>query len=114
MSWMKSTYQSLFGHKDVNADAVTTGKYEDQGGISGRVESTGLGIFTATKLLMTNPFIAKKLKVTPGLTGKTFIVQGFGNVGSIASKYFAAEGCKLVGISEVDGSIYNSNGFDYQ
>ena len=48
---MKSTYQSLFGHKDINADAVTTGKFVRQGGISGRPESTGLGVFTASKLL---------------------------------------------------------------
>ena len=73
-----------------------------------------MGIFTATKLLMTNPLIAKKLKVTAGLAGKTFIVQGFGNVGYFASKYFTGEGCKLIGIAEVDGSIYNPNGFDYQ
>ena len=36
MSWMKSTYQAYFGQKDINADAVTTGKFEQQGGISGR------------------------------------------------------------------------------
>lgn len=86
---MKSTYQTYFGQKDINADAVTTGKFVQQGGISGRPESTGLGVFTAAKLLMTNPLIAKKLKVTPGLAGKTFVVQGFGNVGYFASKYFS-------------------------
>lgn len=88
---MKSTYQAHFGHKDIDADAVTTGKYEEQGGISGRLESAGLGIFTATKILMSNPLIAKKLKITPGLSEKTFIVQGFGNVGYFASKYFTDE-----------------------
>lgn len=36
MSWMKSTYQSLFAHEDINADAVTTGKAKNLGGISGR------------------------------------------------------------------------------
>jgi len=111
---MKSTYQAYFGHIDINADAATTGKFEEQGGISGRLESTGLGIFTAAKLLMTNPLIAKRLKLSPELSGKTFIVQGFGNVGYFASKYFSAEGCKLIGIAEIDGSIYNPNGFDYQ
>ena len=88
MTWMKSSFQSAFGYKDINADGVTTGKYERQGGISGRPESTGLGVFTATKLLLSNPLIAKKLKVAPGLKDKTFIVQGFGNVGYYASKYF--------------------------
>jgi len=36
MSWMKSTYQAYYGHKDINADAVTTGKFKRQGGVSGR------------------------------------------------------------------------------
>ena len=76
---MKSTYQAYFGHKDIEADAVTAEKFDQQGGISGRPESTDLGTFTATKILMTNPLIAKKLKVAAGLAGKSFIVQGFGN-----------------------------------
>eukprot|EP00178_Gracilaria_changii_P000605 TRINITY_DN10763_c0_g1_i2.p1 TRINITY_DN10763_c0_g1~~TRINITY_DN10763_c0_g1_i2.p1 ORF type:complete len:133 (-),score=5.55 TRINITY_DN10763_c0_g1_i2:535-933(-) len=114
MSWMKSSYQSLFGHRDINADAVTTGKDEQQGGISGRPESTGLGVFTSAKLLLTDPRIAKKLKVSPGLKDKTFIIQGFGNVGYWASRYFTEEGSKLIGVAEVDGSIYNPNGLDYQ
>jgi hypothetical protein len=36
MSWMKSTYQAYYGHEDINADAVTTGKSKKLGGISGR------------------------------------------------------------------------------
>lgn len=114
MSWMKSTYQAYYGYKDINSDAVTTGKYLNQFGISGRTESTGLGVFTCAKQLLNNESIAKKLKTTVGLKGKTFIVQGFGNVGYWASKYFTEEGSKLVGVAEHDGSIYNPNGIDYQ
>lgn len=114
MTWMKSSFQSAFGYKDINADAVTTGKFEQQGGISGRPESTGLGVFTATKLLLNNPVVAKRLKVAPGLKDKTFIVQGFGNVGYWASKYFTEEGLKLVGVAEYDGSIYNPEGLDVE
>ena len=114
MTWMKSSYQSLFGHKDINADAVTTGKFDNQGGISGRPESTGLGVFTSAKLLLTDERIAKRLKVKPGLKDKTFILQGFGNVGYWASKYFTEEGSRLIGVAEVDGSIYNPNGLDYE
>ena len=50
----------------------------------------------------------------PGLKDKTFILQGFGNVGYWASKYFTEEGSKLIGVAEVDGSIYNPNGLDYE
>lgn len=54
MNWMKSTYQRYYGHEDINSDAVTTGKSRNIGGISGRVESTGLGVFYATKEVLTN------------------------------------------------------------
>lgn len=114
MSWMKSTYQAFYGHGDINSDAVTTGKYLNQFGIGGRTESTGLGVFTCAKQLLNNETIAKKLKTSVGLKGKTFIIQGFGNVGYWASKYFTEEGAKLTGIAEHDGSIYNPDGIDYQ
>lgn len=54
----------------------------------------------------------KNLGVEPGFKGKTFIVQGFGNVGYWASKFFVKAGAKLVGVAEYNGSIYNPNGID--
>jgi len=36
MSWMEATYKQYYGHEDINAEAVTTGKNESVGGISGR------------------------------------------------------------------------------
>jgi glutamate dehydrogenase (NAD(P)+) len=113
MSWMKSTYQAYYGFKDINADAVTTGKSVNLFGISGRTESTGLGVFTCAKQLLNHVKIAKALKVPVGVKGKTLIIQGFGNVGYWASKYFIEEGAKLIGVAEVDGSIYNPEGIDY-
>ena len=56
----------------------------------------------------------KNIGSTPGWGGKTFIVQGFGNVGYYASKFFTKEGTKLIGVAEFDGSIYNPEGIDYQ
>jgi glutamate dehydrogenase (NAD(P)+) len=47
----------------------------------------------------------KRLKLEPGLQGKKFIVQGFGNVGYWASKFFCQEGAILVGVAEADGSF---------
>lgn len=52
------------------------------------------------------PEQAEKLGVSVGLKGKKFIVQGFGNVGFWLSKFFVQEGAILVGVAEVDGSIY--------
>lgn len=112
MNWMKSAYQSHFGHEDINADAVTTGKARNLGGISGRTESTGLGVFYATRQILNTPVIAKLLGVSTGLEGKTFIVQGYGNVGHWASKFFTEAGAKLIGVAEYDGSIYNPQGIN--
>lgn len=56
--------------------------------------------------------MCKILGVKEGLIGKSFSVQGFGNVGYWASKFFVEEGAKLVGVAEWDGSIYNPNGIN--
>jgi glutamate dehydrogenase (NAD(P)+) len=54
-----------------------------------------------------NAQMCKILGVKQGLVGKTFSVQGFGNVGYWASKFFVEAGAKLVGVAEWDGSIHN-------
>lgn len=109
---MKSFYQSLYGQEDINADAVTTGKARNLGGISGRTESTGLGVYYATRQILNHAEMTKKLGVEPGLKGKTFMVQGFGNVGYWASRFFVNEGAKLIGVAEFDGSILDENGIN--
>lgn len=112
MSWMKDTYQTYYGHTDVNAAGCVTGKAINQSGIRGRTESTGLGVYFVTKTVLDNTEICKALNVSTGLKGKTFTVQGFGNVGYYASKYFTEAGAKLIGVAEWDGSIYNESGID--
>lgn len=61
---------------------------------------------------MSNQWLSQKFNFKQGLKGKRVIVQGFGNVGYWASRYFIEEGAILVGVAEYDGSIYNSNGID--
>jgi len=56
--------------------------------------------------------MCKILGVKEGLIGKSFSVQGFGNVGYWASKFFVEAGAKLVGVAELGGSVYNANGID--
>ena len=60
---MKSTYQAYYGHEDINADAVTTGKFRNLGGINGRKQATGLGVFYAARQVLNHPQISKKLGV---------------------------------------------------
>ena len=112
MSIMKDTYQKYYGHFDINAAGCVTGKALNQGGISGRKESTGLGVFFVTKSILENATLARELGVAPGIAGKTFTVQGFGNVGYFASKYFTQAGARLVGVAEADGSIFSADGID--
>lgn len=54
MSLMKDTYQSIYGHRDINAAGVSTGKHVQHMGIRGRQESTGLGVFYATREILSN------------------------------------------------------------
>ncbi|EGR29361.1 hypothetical protein IMG5_157340 [Ichthyophthirius multifiliis] len=114
MSWMKDTYQTFFGHKDINAHGCVTGKALNQGGIRGRTESTGLGVFYGTRDLLNDQPLMKKFGIEPGMKGKTFIIQGFGNVGYWAAKFISEYGGIITGIAEWDGSIYNSKGINIQ
>jgi glutamate dehydrogenase (NAD(P)+) len=112
MNCMKDTYTTLYGEKDVNAVGCVTGKSVSQGGIDGRQESTGLGVFYGIREAVNNPYLAEKHGFSVGIQDKTFIVQGFGNVGYWASKFMTGSGAKLVGIVEWNSAIYNPEGLD--
>ena len=75
MNWMKSAYQSFMGNKDINSDGCVTGKSLNQGGIEGRNESTGFGVFLCLRDLINNKWLMDKYKLTTGLEGKKFICQ---------------------------------------
>lgn len=96
---MKSAYMLYYGHQDINSDAVTTGKFRHLGGIRGRTEATGLGVFYVAKQILANIQLCERMKIKPGIKGKTFSVQGFGNVGYWASKFMVEEGAKLIAVA---------------
>jgi glutamate dehydrogenase (NAD(P)+) len=115
MDIMQDTYSTLYGHHDIDSIGCVTGKSVEIGGINGRTESTGLGVFHITKSLCEAPEyieLRKKHGIEQGLKGKKFIVQGFGNVGYWYSKFMVESGAILVGVTEWSGSIYNPNGID--
>ncbi|NQD71078.1 Glu/Leu/Phe/Val dehydrogenase [Sphingobacterium shayense] len=111
MSWILDTYSSLFPN-DINAQACVTGKPISQGGVRGRTEATGLGVFFGVREACSFKEDMEKLGLSSGIGGKRVIVQGLGNVGYHTAKYFQEAGAKLVGLIEFDGAIYDENGLD--
>lgn len=117
MDIMKDTYHTLYGMNDFNVTAVVTGKSLVAGGINGRPESTGLGVFYCIRNALTKPEFAplrEKHGIAEGIEGKTFCVQGFGAVGYNAAKFLVEHGAKLVGVQEHDGSVYNPDGINVE
>lgn len=74
MSWMKDTYTTIFGEKDINAEGCVTGKHISQGGIAGRTESTGLGVYYGIKELLGNKEFVSDANLSQGIKDKEFIV----------------------------------------
>ena len=67
MTWIKDTYVNMHGETNINAEGCATGKFPSQGGIEGRTESTGLGVFYCIKqLLDMDSFIDKSLLTSKG------------------------------------------------
>lgn len=107
MSWIADTYSMTYGSDDINSYACVTGKPIPLGGIHGRTPATGRGIYYSLRTFLDKPEYCNAIDLSPGISGKTFIVQGFGNVGLHASRYMHRYGAKLLGVMEKDGSIVN-------
>ncbi len=101
MTWMMDTY-SMHQHEYV--PGVITGKPIELGGSEARKTATSLGIVHCIKKA------AAKLRMP--LKGATVAVQGFGNVGSYAAKFLHDEGCRVVGISDIDGAFHDADGIN--
>ncbi len=111
MAWIVDTYTAL-NPGQIDAQACVTGKPVEQGGIRGRIEATGRGVFYGVRHVLSFPEDLKPLGLAPGLDGKTVVVQGLGNVGYHAAKFFAEAGARIVAIAEYDGAIHAAEGLD--
>ncbi len=111
MSWIVDTYSSL-NPNDVNAMACVTGKPISQGGVRGRVEATGLGVFFGIREACSVEEDMEKIGLSTGIKGKKIIVQGLGNVGYHAAKFCQNAGAIIVGLIEYNGAIYKESGID--
>jgi len=111
MSWIVDTYNSLTAG-ELNSLACVTGKPVAQGGIRGRTEATGRGVFYGVRGACDIAADMRALGLEPGLAGKRFIVQGLGNVGYHAAKYMEEGGAILVGVAEYEGAIHDPKGME--
>ncbi len=101
MAWMMDTYSMNVGE---TATGVVTGKPIDLGGSLGRKEATGRGVYTVG--------VEAAARIGLELQGARVAVQGFGNVGSVAARLYAAAGARVVAVQDHAGTIYREAGFD--
>ncbi len=105
MAWILDTFLTMMPPQERNRSLhVVTGKPVEAGGSVGRDKATGQGVVYCIERWM-------KDRQVP-LAGATFIVQGFGNVGSWASRLLQGLGARLIGVEDVGGAIASDDGID--
>ena len=111
MAWIVDTYASL-KPGEIDAAGCVTGKPVTQGGVRGRKEATGLGVFYGIREVCNMPAVMEKLGLSVGIAGKKVVVQGLGNVGYHSAKFFREGGAIVVAIAEYEGAVFNAEGIN--
>ena len=111
MAWIADTYSAL-NPGQLDALACVTGKPVTQGGVRGRREATGRGLFFALREACSRKADMSALGLSTGLEGKTVVVQGLGNVGYHAAKFCREAGAVVVAIAEREGAIMSAKGLN--
>ena len=112
MAWMVDTYNTLYGAKDINASSLVTGKPLSLGGIDGRTEATGLGVYYGINELLNNDKFCAKYGFTKGIQGKRVVIQGLGNVGYWAAKFIYDAKALIIGLVEYNSAIFHPTGIN--
>ena len=111
MAWIVDTYASL-KPGEIDAAGCVTGKPVTQGGVRGRKEATGLGVFFGIREVCNMPEVMKRQGLETGVENKTVVVQGLGNVGYHSAKFFREAGAKVIALAEYEGAIMNPEGLN--
>ncbi len=111
MAWILDTYMTMHPG-EVDAMGCVTGKPVTQGGVRGRKEATGLGVFYGVREVCNTEDVMQKLGLPVGVKDKRVVVQGLGNVGYHTAKFFREHGAKVIAIAEFEGAIVNENGLN--
>jgi glutamate dehydrogenase (NAD(P)+) len=101
MAWIMDTYSMHMRH---TVTSVVTGKPLELGGSRGRREATGRGV-----MMVCNRALEK---LGMSRAGCRVVIQGFGNVGSMAAMLMHEAGYKITGLADIHGGLYNESGFD--
>lgn len=114
MAWVADTYLQLAlgGDEELDGLACVTGKPLGFGGVAGRLEATGRGVVFGVREFCRDEEFMRSLNMKPGLQGKRIVVQGFGNVGYHAAKYFTQAGAKIIAVAEHNSGIFCADGID--
>ena len=113
MAWIADTYTQL-RPGELDALGCVTAKPVSAGGIRGRLEATGRGVFYGVREVCSLAEDMKALGLSPGIQGKRVVIQGLGNVGYFAARFFQEGGAVLVGLAEAEGAIANPKGIDLE
>ncbi len=114
MAWIADTYSTLVPH-DIDALGCVTGKPVGEGGIQGRLEAIGRGVFIGVREVCSRVEDMKPIGLGTGLEGKRIVIQGLGNVGYPTARFLQLEGgVTIVGVVEVDGAISKPTGIDIE
>jgi glutamate dehydrogenase (NAD(P)+) len=111
MAWIADTYNALTENQ-LDTLGCVTGKPISQGGVRGRLEATGRGVFFGIREACDISEDMKKLGLSTGLEAKKVVVQGLGNVGYYSAKFLEEAGAIIIGIVEFAGAIHNPKGID--
>lgn len=103
MAWMMDEYSRI---REFDSPGFITGKPLVLGGSLGRESATARGV-----AIMIDEAMAKK---GIPLAGSRIVIQGFGNAGSYLAKFMYDAGAKVIGISDVNGALYNEQGLDIE
>lgn len=113
MSWIVDTYVAMNPAR-VDSLGCVTGKPLAQGGIRGRTEATGRGVYFGLREACSVAEDMQALGLTTGLEGKRVVVQGLGNVGYHAAHFLREAGALIVGVAEIEGALIDPDGIDVE
>jgi glutamate dehydrogenase (NAD(P)+) len=101
MAWIMDTYSMQVGHA---VPEIVTGKPVSLGGSLFRHEATGAGVVMVIERACG--------RLGWKLAEQRCVVQGFGNVGSIAAQELAGKGATVLAVSDISGGIHSEGGLD--